>query len=66
MLRGLRTGQVLRANVAVLAFDHAAQTGEIAFRHFGALAVVAVDFAVAHTVHHPDVVQRVTVRCFIG
>ena len=34
--------QVLRADMVVLAYDHAAQAGEVAFRPVGVLAVVAV------------------------
>ena len=46
--------QVLRADVVMLALHHAAQAGEVAFRHVGVLAVVAVDLAMVHAVTRPS------------
>ena len=58
--------KVLRANAVVLAFDHAAQAGEVAFDHVGVLAVVAVNLGVVHAINVVAHVQFVPVACLVG
>ena len=57
--------QIAGADVVVLPADHTTQAREERLRHVGVLAMVAVDFGVVHTVHHPASVQQVPMGRFI-
>ena len=48
---GLRTS--LGADVVMLTYDHAAQTGKVVFRPVDVLAVVTIHFAAVHAINVP-------------
>jgi len=58
--------QVARADVMVLAANHAAKPAEIAFDLVGAGTVEAVRLAVVDALGHPTIVQRVPMARLVG